>query len=159
MYKQIFTLLCALLLLGAVGCQKMPETQADRDDEVRAAVFKYMFEQFTPELQADVEVYFLALGSRTDPRSELLERFKGHLPPVKKVSASSRLGTGGVRDRVTGAKGVIFNIGEVKWISDKEVIVTGGYYQGGEGAAGGQYHVTFEDREWVVEEAEMQWIS
>jgi len=152
-----FTLLIALATIGGWGCQKATETPEDRDDDVRVAVYNYMFDKYMPELQADVEIYYLAVGSRSDPRSDLIVRFKDHVPPVKKVSASSRLGTGGVHDRSTGQKGVVFNIGSLKWIGEKEAIATGGLYQGGESAASSTFHVEWLDGEWVVSEEDMDY--
>jgi len=150
-------LLIALAMSWCWGCQKAQETPEDRGDDVREAVYKYMFDKYMPELQADVEIYYLAVGSRSDPRSDLVERFKGHVPPVRKVSASSRLGTGGVHDRSTGQKGVVFNIGSLKWIGEKEAIATGGLYQGGESVASSTFHVEWLDGEWVITEEDMDY--
>jgi hypothetical protein len=157
-YHRILIAIVAVILLSGAGCQRAPVNPADKDDDIREVVYKYMFEQYLPELQSDVNIYFLALDSRTDPRSELLERFKSHTPPVKKVSASSRLGTGGIRDRSTGQKGVVFSVSDLRWIDDKEAVILGGVYQGGEAASSTLYHVEWMDGEWVVTEEDMDFI-
>lgn len=159
MIQRIFIVVCALLLLGGFGCKKAPLTKAQIEDNIREAVFRYMFEHNASAMQQNAEVYFLAVGSRTDPSQDLMARFKGHTPRVKTVSAATHLGIGGIKDRATGAKGLLFNIREISWITDDEVIVTGGYFEGGVSSSENQYHVFFQDNEWVVTEAEMQWIS
>ena len=80
MYQRLFIALVAVILLSGMGCKNNPTNPADKDDDIREAVYKYMFQQYLPELQTDVSVFFLALDSRTDPRSELVERFKDHAP-------------------------------------------------------------------------------
>jgi hypothetical protein len=158
MSRVVLVVLCALLLVG-VGCKKAPITQEQREDEIREVVLRYMFDHNNSALQQDAEVYFIAVGSRTDPSQDLLAKFKGNQPRVKSVSAATHLGYGGVKDRSSGAAGIIFTIREINWLSDKQVLVTGEYFEDSESTGLSQYDVKFEDERWVVSETEMEWIS
>ena len=159
MNRMIVVLLCGLLMMGAMGCKKAPITKEQREEDIREAVFRYMFENNDSEMQQDADVYFIAVGSREDPTQELLARFKGHKPPIKPVSAATHFGYGGVKDRASGAKGLIFTVREIKWLSDNKVLVTGEYFEDSDSRGGSQYTVSFENDRWVVQETEMEWIS
>ena len=58
------------------------------EDQVRVAVFRYLFESNASGLGRDANAYYLGLGQGDDPSAELLAQFEGHSSPVKPVSAS-----------------------------------------------------------------------
>ena len=158
MNRVVSFVLCALLLVG-MGCKKAPITKERREDDIRVAVLRYMFEHNDSEMQQDAEVYFIAVEARTDPTQDLLARFKGNQPRVKPVSAATHFGYGGVKDRSSGAAGIIFTVRKINWLSDVQVLVTGEYFESSESTEQSQYKVLFEDSRWVVTETEMEWIS
>lgn len=158
MSRVFLLVLCALLMVG-LGCKKAPITKEQREDDIREAVLRYMFEHNDSAIQQDAEVYFIAVESRTDPSQDLLAKFKGNQPRVKPVSAATHMGYGGVKDRSTGAVGIIFTIREIDWLSNTQVLVTGEYFEESESTGKSQYKVMFEDGHWVVTETEMEWIS
>jgi len=133
--------------------------RAAAEDDIREATFRYQFQHNASGLQQKADVYFLSLSEKdTDPGDEFLKRFVNHKPPVKKVSSSvGRLG--GVRDKDTGGKGLIFRVGGIKWVNETEAEVNGGYYEGGLSASGNTYFLKKQDGKWVVTRDEMHWIS
>lgn len=159
MNRLILFVLCVLLMLGGMGCKKAPITKEQREDNIREAVLRYMFENNASAMQQDAKVYFIAVDARTDPTQDLLGRFKGNQPPVKPVSAATHFGWGGVKDRGSGAAGLIFTVQKIDWISDSQVLVAGEYFEDSESRGGTQYKVLFENDQWVVTETEMEWIS
>ncbi len=159
MNRVVLFVLCTLMMVGGMGCKKAPITKEQREDNIREAVLRYMFENNSSAMQQDADLYFIAVGARTDPTQDLLKRFKGNQPPVKPVSAATHFGWGGVKDRASGAKGLIFTVKEIDWISDTQVLVTGEYFEDSESTERSQYKVLFEDDQWVVTETEMEWIS
>lgn len=53
----------------------------------------------------------------------------------------------------------MFYVGEIKWVSEIEVEVAGGYYEANLSASGNTYYLKKKDGKWVVERDEMHWIS
>src|SRR5215813_7032364 len=54
---------------------------------------------------------------------------------------------------------IAFRATSVKWISDIEVEVDGGYYEAGLSASGNTYIVTKQKGKWVVSSDRMNWIA
>ena len=52
----------------------------------------------------------------------------------------------------------MFSVSDLRWIGDKEAVILGGIYQGGEREARTLYHVEWMDGEWVVTEEDMDFI-
>lgn len=135
------------------------EARAKAEDDIREATFRYQFLHNASGLQQKADVYFLSLGGKDrDPSDEFMKRFADHKPPVKKVSQSAGR-MEGVRDKATGGRGLIFRVEAIKWVSDTEVTVSGGYYEGGLSSSGNSYHLKKQKDKWVVEKSEMHWIS
>jgi len=109
---------------------------------------------------SSANAYFPSVEGDKDPSPQLLERFDAHRPPVKPVSASTlEPGTALVLDRETGLSGLIFRITEIRWLSDHEVEVDGGYYEASESASGNTYSVLKRDGAWEVVSVQPHWIS
>jgi hypothetical protein len=75
-----------------------------------------------------VNVFFLQLENGADPSDEFMKRFAGHKPPVKKASACE-VDKEGVRDTVTGERGLLLKITNVRWRSEVESEVEATYSQ------------------------------
>lgn len=62
-------------------------------------------------------------------------------------------------DGETGLPGLIFRITEMRWLSDDEVEVDGGYYEASESASGNTYSVVKQGGTWEVVGLQPHWIS
>jgi hypothetical protein len=128
------------------------------DDDVLEAVFRYQFSHDSSGLQGRARVFFLSVYDK-DPSNNLMDRFQGHHPPVRRVSdcelSAEARGSSAiwVVDSNTGEPGLIYHVERITWLSDTEAQVTGGHY------AGGLYRVVREGEEWVVKEATPQSVS
>lgn len=148
-------------LLGC-GCasEDLPTLGLSEEDQIREAVFRYQFEFNASGLGKSANAYYLGLGHGEDPAPALLSRFKGHTPPVRPRSASEiEPGTAQVVDKETKLPGIAFKITDIRWISDTEVEVDGGYDEASESAAGSTYHVVKETGKWRVVDSQMLWIK
>lgn len=131
------------------------------DDDVREAVFRHLFNHNASGQQSAAKVYCLQMEGQIDPSPELLLRFEGNQPPVKKASlCTARRGQerGPVLDE-TGAKGLIFRIDTIEHPSPDTATVVGGYFESGLSASGNRYELVKEGDRWVVKQDTMEWIS
>jgi len=159
------------LLLGVLTCAAIvyriqhPPVPGDKDrlaqeDSIREVVFRYQFDHNESGVKNDAAVYCLSLSDgRTDPSDQFIMRFKGNQPPVLKVSKCGWWSDTVPIDVTTGRRGLIFRVTGIRWISGKEVEVTGGYYEGGLSASGDTYRVVRQHGNWSVSEDKMNWIS
>ena len=85
-----------------------------------------------------------------DPADKFMQRFAEHKPPVRKKSASKNVWTAGVMDKITGDQGLRLWVVGIKWVSDAEVQVEGGYYEGSESSSINTYTVKKENGKWKV---------
>lgn len=109
--------------------------------------------------QGNAKVYFLEVGEREgDPPDELMKRFAGNQPPVRRRS-ECRATTLGDFDKKTGERGLVFRIRIIEWKSDTEVAVEGGYHEHGLSASGNTYTLKKENGKWKVTDDKMDWIS
>jgi hypothetical protein len=137
------------------------ETAEADDDDLREAVLRHLFEHNASGQQRSARVFCLQIEGRSDPSPELLRRFDGNDPPVKRGSlctyprGSAR---GGVEDE-TGAPGLIFRIDSIEHTGPDSAVVEGGYFEAGLSASGNIYDVARESGRWVVKRDTMQWIS
>jgi hypothetical protein len=134
------------------------------DDQVREALFRYLFEHNESGSKDSAKVYFLAIvderGKQQDPSREFLARFAGHRPRVEPVSRMASNATfEGVRHRETGDRGLLFHVGAITRVSDDAVEVEGGYYEANLSASGGTYLVERKDGVWVVTKPKMIWVA
>jgi len=155
-------LILSLLLCGLTGCSGAD--RAAQLDDIREATFRYQFSRNASGQQQNAQVYFLSIiiagnEKSEDPSDEFMKRFAGHKPRVAKGSESRTSMEEGVRDKVTGEKGLRFHVEEVRWKSDTEVEADGGYYEAGLSASGNTYFLRKKKGKWVVERDVMHWIS
>lgn len=113
--------------------------------DVFEAVFRYQFKYNGAGAQQP-PAYYLELMEK-DPSEAFLARFKGHVPPVRKSS------------EFVERKGLKFWVESIEWGTNGQVVVFGGYYEGGMSASGNQYTVIRQDHKWIVIKDEMIWIS
>ena len=126
------------------------------EDQIREAVFRYQFEFNASGLGKTAGAYYLRIEGDADPSPPLIRQFEGHLPQVKAVSASElEPGTAQVIDRESGLPGLIFWIEEIRWLSDYEVEVEGGYEEASESGSVNIYRLEKIDNRWKVVEVQM----
>ena len=158
----MWVLIPAALTCAAARCGLMHSDSQDKptiaEDDIREAVFRYQFSHNASAQQQQAGVYFLSVGRDEDPSGEFMDRFKGHRPPVERVSQASTQ-AGGVADKKTGRRGIIFRVTDIKWISENEAEVEGGYLEGSQSASSNVYRVRFERDGWVVIEDRLKRIA
>jgi hypothetical protein len=125
------------------------------EDDVREALFRYMFEHNRSVLQQHAKAYYLGVvgtgGKITDPSDGFMARFIGHEPPVKKQSAAVLdRDSGYIKDSVTGEHAIIFAIATIDWIADAIAVVHGHHREGDLMAAYYTYSLQKRDRGWTV---------
>ncbi|HET6453197.1 MAG TPA: hypothetical protein VFI02_02225 [Armatimonadota bacterium] len=142
----------ALALIAVlVGCSRSTVDRTKEEDRIREAVFEYLMGKY------DASVFFLSIGEVAgDPNSEIMSHFEGHNPPVKPASQGIVGGGESVNDS-EGNTGVIIKAAAIKWISDTEVEVKGGYFAGTKNTSGNTYHLVLKDGEWVVDKDTVDW--
>jgi hypothetical protein len=124
-------------------------------DDVREAVFRYQFDHSDA-----VKVIFISVGENGgDPSDEFMKRFADHKPPVRKESSSHFVIHKGVLDKKTGERGVTFFVRHIRWISDTEVEVTGGYFFAELGASVNVYTVKKSDGIWKITKEELKAVA
>ena len=128
------------------------------EENIREVVFRYQFGHNSSGQQQRAKIYFLSLNENRSPGNGFMSRFRGHKPPVKKVSAAS-VSARGVVDKKTGRQGLVFRITGIKWLGETEVEVEGGYFESGHSASTNVYKVSRENGNWVVKEDRLQEIS
>jgi hypothetical protein len=138
-----------------------PGPERDKqEDDIREATFRYQFLHYASSRQEPAVIYFLSIHyAGQDPSGELMKRFADHTPTVKKFSQSAESDEGYVIDDQTRAKGVIFRVYGIRWMTRSRVEVSGGYSRGYLNASGNTYYLEKKDGKWIVVRAEGRWIS
>ncbi len=127
--------------------------QAAMVDDICEVVFRWQFANNGSGLQEMAKGHYLSVGETTDPSDEFMRRFRGHTPPVKRVSECELTVFGSVvKDRTTGERGLIFRVTDIVWRSDTEVEVTGGYYEASMSGSTIHWRVAREGDQWKVKE-------
>ena len=137
-------------LLAFLGCSPREEVANPRDEstiaDIRETVFRHQFMKNSSAVQQKAKAYFLSIDGK-DPDAEILRRFEGHQPPVRAGSE--------FKER----EGLKFTVGDVKWINNNTVEVSGGYHEHGKSASGNRYRVARKSGKWRVEKDELLFIS
>jgi hypothetical protein len=143
------------VLLAAVVAAPAPQKGSDetsraaQEDVIREAVFRYQFKN----LDLLVAYHFISVNGK-NPSPALVQRFHDANPPVLPVSESERIKKPmrAVQNRRDYKQGVLFNLGQIKWISDTTVNVDGGFECGDMcDEYSGVYHVSKHENKWVVD--------
>ena len=131
-----------------------------QENDIREAVFRYQFHHNSSIQGQSAAVYCLSVGEKNaDPPDDFMKRFAGFKPPVRKVSECSTDAYKGVVEKRTGKHGLVFRVRNIKWISEAEVEVGGGYFEDGLSASGDTYTVRRLQRGWRVSKAKINWLS
>ncbi len=163
---RLSALLALLLPLSCKDLGTEPPLSLFQDD-IREAVFRFQFLHNDSGQQQSATAYYLAVFDSVndqwtslchDPSNTFMSRFVGQSPPVKKLSQCT-YGTLGVIDRETGQSGLIFRLGAIWQTGPTEVVIEGGYFEGGLSASGNRYWVQRIDGQWIVVKYGMMWIS
>lgn len=120
------------IALAFLGCSAAPnDTRQKEEGDIHETVFRYLFEHNPSVLQKQAKAYYLGIGEKTSTGAtdEFLKRFADHNPPVYKRSSAAVSPDQGVTDKETGERGLIFRLYGVKWVSDSEAELDGGFYE------------------------------
>jgi hypothetical protein len=142
---------CLVPLLIALAAQpstkaQQPQKQSESADAYEAVV-RYQINAW--DLAADS--YCILIDGRDAP-ADFLKRF-GPLPVRGASKCRKREKVKGlvvVLDKKTGKRSVIFDVETIRWITENEAEVVGGYFCGSFCMAGGRYHVIRNGTHWVV---------
>lgn len=99
-------------------------SRSAEEDRVAEALIRHQLQE-----HQGLRVYFVSRDG-ADPSDDFMRRFPGETPLVKKNSLSVRGKYRSILDKESGAIAGIVSVGSVKWISDSEVEVGGGFYDG-----------------------------
>jgi hypothetical protein len=135
-------------------------TRHGAEDAIREAVFRWQFDHNISGQQQKAQVYFLSIGEKGgDPSDAFMKRFADRKPPVRKKSACTADAYKGVWDKQTGEEGLILRVTNIKWNSDTEVEVTGGFYAAGASASGNTYTLKKEKGKWKVTKDKTEFVA
>lgn len=143
-------------------CLAEPANKAAEELDIREAAYRYQFGKNASGQQQRAKSFYLSIDAGDqgrDPDDAFLARFAGNTPPVKKISECEMSADKGVLDKKTGERGLIFSTGRIKWISDTEAEISGGYYEAGLSSSGNIYYLKKIDGKWKVTKDVMRWIS
>ena len=148
------TILISILMAAVLGAPALQKAaggapRTDQEDNIREAVFRYQFKSF----DLLVAYHFISMYGK-NPSAAMLQRFHGEQPPVLPVSDSEKLKKPMklIQNRNDFKQGVLFNQGQIKWISDTKADVDGGFECGDIcDEASGVYHVSRQENKWVVD--------
>ena len=118
-------------------------------------VFRYQLQQPLVD-HPEVLHYYLALLGR-EPDEPLLHRLRELTPWVQPLSQCRVTAQDGVRDRATGAGGVIVQVARLTWGHGAAADVVGGYYLTHRQAAGLRYGVEPHGHDWAVTSVHLLW--
>jgi hypothetical protein len=127
--------------------------RAHQKDAIRAAVFRYLLYRYGPQWPR-AKTYFFNVGTPgrpCDPSPALMTWFRHEALPVKKASQSDGRAFA-VREKGTGAPGLLLTVSSLKWITDTQVEVEGGYRAHRRAGNTAQFQVARQGDRWVVTE-------
>jgi len=151
--KSRLSALFFFLIAAAAPAQKAAESpRAAQDDNVREAVFRYQF----AHVELIFAYHFIAIDGKNPPEA-FLQRFHDFEPPVRPLSEAERIKKPlrMIVNKNDQKQGVIFYLGQVKWISDVRADVEGRFECGDTcDEYSGVYHVSKQGNDWVVDSFE-----
>jgi len=144
-------LLMLVLFLASVPERASSQGQkAKIENDIREIVLRYMFEHVAQQQRPYTEVLFISVEDK-DPDDKFIARFKGHIPRVKKRSASIITGdVRGVIDKRTREGGMLYSVDEIEWINENEVAVDGSDYVASLFGGRCRYRVVRDRDSWIV---------
>lgn len=149
------------MLFLVIGCTSLPARKfsslSKMELDVYEVVLRYQFENNVSAQQEWAHAYYISFY-RGDPSDEFIDRFSGQTPVVLKRS-ECKMNSEGVINRQTKEPGLIFYLGEIRWVSEAEVEVDGGYYENDRSASGNTYFLHKKDGKWKCYSHGTRWIS
>lgn len=154
-----WTTACLLALICSLApFPSAPQERAKTEELIREATFRYQFGHIPEEQRQRGKVYFLTVGGKgDDPTESLMQRFSDHKPPVKKFTLGEFTATVTILDNVTREQGILFRVKKVKWVSDTEVEVEGGWYESPKSASDNTYTLKLGKDGWTVTSDIVHW--
>lgn len=157
-----------LMAIALAGCMSRSQRILEETD-IREATYRYQFDHNESCSQHDAHCFCLSMSVSNDVANPtdaddsddaFIRRFATNQPPVKRVSECEVSWPKGVTDKKTGdGPGLIFVTGRIRWISNTEVDIGGGYYEASESASGNTYRLKKIEGKWKVVKDTMGWIS
>lgn len=169
---------CAVVLTAPMLVSQNPDNSKRLDNEdAQAAVIRYQMEGWyrggdrseaearnqTEKTVAKVmnfKVFFVSINNK-DPSNAFLRRFRDIPRVIKKVSDSTinKSGMNEVLDRATGRRGVIFRVGNIRWLSTDSAEADGGYFCDGLCGIWETFALKRENGKWGVKSVRIHRIS
>lgn len=143
-------LISILWAFASFACAADTDRKSQEDD-IREAVFRYLFDHNLSGQQSRAHAYCLAImvgDKKIDPSDRFMERFAHNKPPVRKASACHW-----TEIQVENRKGrpaLIFFESEIDWVSDVEVTVSAGYEEANVSSSTCPYVFRKENGAWKV---------
>lgn len=138
----------ALFIISLVFCFSCsPSSKINRikaQNDIREAIFRYQFAQFQ---HSSARVYFLTIEGQ-DPSEDFMQKFAESKSFVKKGSEARQAPHAVVS--ATGERGVVCDVGPVKWLDEKSVEVIASYQVGNQSAAHFTLTVKSEQGKWKI---------
>ena len=161
-----------VLLVEGIRIAVVSQSSEDLEMQVRTlamgdimeAVFRYQIQDLEHFQNAKVAFLKLVIMEGTvDLSKDFMDRFAGHTPPVKHISAvgHDEANDLAVFDKETGKFGVILSIWphDTLWKSPREVEVLGDYYFAAAAGKGFIYTVKLKKGKWVVVNTKLYMLS
>jgi hypothetical protein len=141
-------LLLVLCVQSYVNAQEPTRKAATAD--VYEAVIRYQIQSWDRAASS-----YCIMVNNSDAEKVFLSRFnplrvKRASDCRKKNMKVGKLSLMNVVDRATGQRSVIFDLDAIRWVTETEAIVEGGYECASQCMAGGNYHVIYDGTHWVV---------
>lgn len=147
---RVYLLMLVVFLASVPGSASSLGQKTESENDIREIVLLYMFEHEAQQQKPYTKVLFISVQKK-DPDDKFIARFKDHIPPVKKVSESVITGDmGGVVDRRTREVGMLYSLGEIKWINENEVDIDGSYHVAKLFAGSCRYRLVRDRDKWIV---------
>ncbi len=151
-------LIAAGLLVISACIQSGESSYCGDRDALMESAFRFQFTNNYSGLNNRAAAYFIAIEDDQDPDSEFLERFSGHQPPVRPLSAADRR-SDKVADPASGKAALIFRIRKLVYESPTTATITGGYFEGALSASFVTMHAECRGKSWQIEKTRPQKIS
>jgi hypothetical protein len=134
--------------------------KADEELQIQQTVFRYQFEHNAAANKYDIFCIAISKGKTdSDAPTKLIQGLNDVRHKVVKSSDCDENAGNGVIERASGKPALMLNVGQVKWLTEDEAVVEGGYYEASLSASGNTYGLKKMSGVWKVIKDQMNWIS